>query len=107
RARLRLAAENENKLRVVRKIITLHKNQPTLIIGQYIDQLHHIATTLSIPILTGETSERERMLMFEQFNQGNITVLVVSKIANLAVDLPDATVAIQVSGSFGSRQEEA
>lgn len=107
RARLRLAAENENKLRVVKKVLALHKNKPTLIIGQYIEQLRNIASTLSIPILTGDTGERERMHLFEQFNRGNIKVLVVSKIANLAVDLPDAAVAIQVSGSFGSRQEEA
>lgn len=107
RARLRLAAENKNKLSVVNKILDLHKNQPTLIIGQYIDQLRIIASALNTPLLTGETSHQERFELFEQFNNGSVTVLVVSKIANLAVDLPDATVAIQVSGSFGSRQEEA
>jgi len=107
RARLRLASENEEKLAVVKKILALHMNKPTLIIGQYIEQLQKIAVALKVPLLTGETSQQERALLFEQFNRGAVRILVVSKIANLAVDLPDAAVAIQVSGSFGSRQEEA
>lgn len=107
RQRLRIAAENSSKLKVVASIMKQHAGLPTLIIGQYIDQLHRIADYFHLPLLTGSTSYEEREQIFGAFRSGSIKTLVVSRIANLAVDLPDACVAIQVSGSFGSRQEEA
>jgi DNA excision repair protein ERCC-3 len=107
RGRLRIAAENRNKLPVVRELLELHGGKPTLIIGQYLEQLNVIAEELNAPLLTGEVPQEERSVLYERFKRGEVTVLVVSKVANLAVDLPDAAVAIQVSGSFGSRQEEA
>ena len=76
-------------------------------IGQYLDQLQQLADVLQAPLLTGKTSQEERERQYQQFKNGEVSVLVVSKIANFAVNLPDATVAIQVSGSYGSRQEEA
>ncbi|MDQ6420849.1 helicase-associated domain-containing protein [Paenibacillus sp. LHD-117] len=105
--KLRIAAENRNKLPVVRELLGRHEGKPTLIIGQYLNQLHQVAQELDAPLLTGEVSQEERSVLYDRFKQGDIQVLVVSKIANLAVDLPDAAVAIQLSGSFGSRQEEA
>lgn len=107
RQRLRIAAENSSKTKVVSAIMQQHAGLPTLIIGQYIEQLRQLATTLKLPLLTGSTSYEQREAIFKQFRNGEIKALVVSRIANLAVDLPDACVAIQVSGSFGSRQEEA
>lgn len=107
RTRLRIAAENSNKLHVIRALLKLHNDKPTLIIGQYISQLEHISEELNIPMLSGSTKGDKREEMFGKFRKGTYPVLIVSKIANLAVDLPDACVAIQVSGSFGSRQEEA
>ncbi len=76
-------------------------------IGQYLDQLDEIATALDAPTITGATPVKERQRLFEAFRQGEVGLLVVSKVANFSVDLPTAEVAIQVSGSFGSRQEEA
>ena len=84
-----------------------HAGDPTLIIGQYLDQLHAISDALDIPLITGETHVDERERLFELFRTGQITRLVVSKVANFSVDLPEASVAIQISGSYGSRQEEA
>lgn len=107
RGKLRIASENRNKLPVVRELLGLHQGKPTLIIGQYLDQLHQIAKELQAPLLTGEVPQEERAVLYDRFKRGDVRVLVVSKVANLAVDLPDAAVAIQVSGSFGSRQEEA
>ncbi|MHA6484610.1 DNA repair helicase XPB [Paenibacillus sp. strain BS8-2] len=107
RGRLRIAAENRNKLPVVRDLLGQHEGKPTLIIGQYLEQLNEIAEDLNAPILTGEVPQEERKVLYDRFKSGDVSVLVVSKVANLAVDLPDAAVAIQVSGSFGSRQEEA
>ncbi|GBG06319.1 helicase [Paenibacillus agaridevorans] len=107
RGKLRIAAENKNKLPVVRKLLGRHDGKPTLIIGQYLEQLYAIAKELDAPLLTGEVPQEERAILYDSFRNGEIGVLVVSKVANLAVDLPDAAVAIQVSGSFGSRQEEA
>jgi DNA excision repair protein ERCC-3 len=78
-----------------------------LVIGQYIEQLQSIARRLEAPLLTGRTPTNERERLYSAFKQGEIPLLVVSKIANFAVDLPDANIAIQVSGTFGSRQEEA
>ncbi len=103
----RLAACSPRKLEVVQKIVASHPDQPTLVIGQYIDQLDELAATLGAPVIKGETSVKERQRLFEAFRSGEITLLVVSKVANFSIDLPSAEVAIQVSGSFGSRQEEA
>lgn len=105
--RLRIAAENPNKLHIIKQLLDLHRGRQTLIIGQYISQLKWIAAKLGVAIIHGSMSHQEREQLYNQFRKGTISVLVVSKIANLAVDLPDASVAIQVSGSFGSRQEEA
>ncbi|MDQ0112971.1 DNA repair helicase XPB [Paenibacillus harenae] len=107
RSRLRLASENPGKLDIVKKLLGEHAGKPTLIIGQYLKQLHDVSRSLNAPLLTGEVPHEERQKLYEQFKTGEIHVLVVSKVANFAVDLPDAAVAIQLSGSFGSRQEEA
>lgn len=107
RAKLRIAAENPNKLPVVIQLLQKHKGKPALVIGQYLKQLKGIARELNAPLLTGETAHVERLRLYDAFRSGVHPVLVVSKVANLAVDLPDAAVAVQVSGSFGSRQEEA
>ncbi|MBE7325000.1 DEAD/DEAH box helicase [Nocardioides sp. Y6] len=103
----RLAACTPRKLEVVRRLVELHSDQPTLVIGQYIDQLDEIAEMLDAPVIKGETSVKERQRLFDAFRSGEISLLVVSKVANFSIDLPSAEVAIQVSGSFGSRQEEA
>lgn len=91
----------------MRKILRLHKDKQILLIGMYIDQLKSIAVDLNIPVITGATSQRRRDELYGRFKDGHITILAVSKVANFAVDLPDAAVAIQISGTFGSRQEEA
>ena len=105
--RYRIAATSPVKIAVVKKLLERHKGEPTLIIGQYLDQIHTISAALGIEQITGETPIEERERLFEQFRQGQITALVVSKVANFSVDLPEASVAIQISGSYGSRQEEA
>lgn len=107
RSKLRLAAENPGKIPIVKQLLLEHAGKPTLIIGQYLNQLHEMAETLKAPLLTGEVSQQERQQLYDRFKAGFISVLIVSKVANFAVDLPDAAVAIQLSGSFGSRQEEA
>lgn len=107
RSKLRIAAENTNKLPVVRELLRKHRDKPTLVIGQYLKQLRQVAEELGAPLLTGETPQEERLRLYDDFRAGQHRVLVVSKVANLAIDLPDAAVAIQLSGSFGSRQEEA
>lgn len=103
----KIASINPSKLEVIKQLLKKHEHQPTLIIGQYLDQLVHVAQNLNLPMITGKTPQKEREALYEQFRQGDISVLVVSKVANFAVDLPDAEVAIQISGAFGSRQEEA
>ncbi|MDN5743843.1 MAG: DEAD/DEAH box helicase [Nocardioidaceae bacterium] len=105
--RYRLAACAPEKLRVVNDLVARHAHQPTLVIGQYLDQIEEIAELLDAPMITGATSVKERQRLFEAFRSGEIGLLVVSKVANFSIDLPSAEVAIQVSGSFGSRQEEA
>src|SRR4051795_2553718 len=105
--RYRLASCTHHKIDVVRRLIDQHAGQPTLVIGQYLDQLDEIATALDAPTITGATAVRERQRLFDAFRAGEVGLLVVSKVANFSVDLPTAEVAIQVSGSFGSRQEEA
>lgn len=107
RAQIRIAAENPGKTPVVEQLLKEHRGKPTLIIGQYLSQLRELAVTLGAPVLTGEVPHAERQQLYEKFKAGHISVLIVSKVANFAVDLPDAAVAIQLSGSFGSRQEEA
>jgi len=107
RARVRIAAENPAKLRVVRELIARHGGRRVLIIGQYLRQLKKMAAAWGAPLITGETEHEERERLYARFRDGEVPVLIVSKVANLAVDLPDAAVAVQVSGSYGSRQEEA
>lgn len=107
RQQYRIAAENPVKLEAVRSLMQQHSGLPTLIIGQYLDQLRILAQELGVPLITGSMSQTERVRWFDAFRKGTIQTLLVSKVANFAVDLPDAAVAIEVSGSFGSRQEEA
>lgn len=103
----RLAACAPEKTRLVGKIVADHPVEPTLVIGQYLDQLEEIGNHLDAPVITGATPVKERQRVFDAFRAGEVLVLVVSKVANFSIDLPEASVAIQVSGSFGSRQEEA
>ncbi len=105
--RYRLAATTPAKHGIVESLVAAHPDEQILVIGQYLDQLDEIAEHLDAPTITGETSATERQRLFEAFRQGEVRILVVSKVANFSVDLPEASVAVQVSGSFGSRQEEA
>lgn len=105
--RYRLASTAASKTRVVEDLVRAHAGQPRLVIGQYVDQLDEIAAHLGADIITGDTTTRERERLYNAFRHGEIDLLVVSKVANFSVDLPTAEVAIQVSGQFGSRQEEA
>ncbi|MFD2756986.1 DNA repair helicase XPB [Gulosibacter faecalis] len=105
--RYRIAASAEVKHDVARRLVAKHAGERILIIGQYLDQLDAIATELGAPKVTGQTPVAEREELFEAFRTGDEPILVVSKVANFSVDLPDASVAIQISGSYGSRQEEA
>lgn len=107
REKFRIASENPEKLALVRALCQYHKDDQVLIIGQYLSQLEAIAAMLKAPIITGRTPNAQREALYGAFKQGRVKCLVVSKVANFAVDLPDASVAIQVSGTFGSRQEEA
>lgn len=105
--RFRLAATTPTKARIVSEILALHPDDPALIIGTYVEQIEHLSEHLQVPIITGETPVSERERLYAEFRTGSISRLVVSKVANFSLDLPEASVAIQVSGSFGSRQEEA
>ncbi|WP_437582419.1 DNA repair helicase XPB [Paramicrobacterium sp. CJ85] len=105
--RYRIAATTPAKISIVKRLIDRHKDERILVIGQYLDQLNELSDVLGAPKLTGETPNDERERLYQAFRDGTEPVLVVSKVANFSVDLPEATVAIQVSGSFGSRQEEA
>ncbi len=107
RQRFRIASENSMKLMVVDELLKGHPHDPVLVIGQYLEQLRILGERLKAPVLTGQTPEKERERLFGEFRSGHLKVLIVSKVANFAIDLPDASVAIQVSGTFGSRQEEA
>ncbi len=107
RARFRIAAENPRKLELVKELIANHAQDSILVIGQYISQLEEIARSLGLTLITGKTAHADRRRLYDDFKAGRIKRLVVSKVANFAVDLPDANVMIQVSGAFGSRQEEA
>jgi DNA excision repair protein ERCC-3 len=105
--RYRLAATTDTKNRVVENLVERHRGDQTLVIGQYIDQLDELGEHIGAPVIKGETPVKERERLFEAFRNGEEHCLVVSKVANFSVDLPEAAVAIQVSGTFGSRQEEA
>lgn len=105
--RYRLAACSPVKLGLVQAIAAHHEDERVLVIGQYLDQLEELGNALDAPVITGKTSVRERERLFEAFRTGDLRLLVVSKVANFSIDLPEASVAIQVSGAFGSRQEEA
>lgn len=107
RRKYRLSACNPAKLRIVSRLVKTHDEDRVLIIGQYLDQLHDISRLIDAPMITGETPQSERDVLYAGFRDGSVKRLVVSRVANFAVDLPDANVAIQVSGTFGSRQEEA
>ena len=107
RSKYKIAATNPRKLTVLQDLLEEHKGDRVLIIGQYLDQLAQISELTGAPMITGQTPQPERDRLYEAFRSGEEEVLVVSKVANFAVDLPDANVAIQVSGTFGSRQEEA
>ncbi|AKV58849.1 DNA repair helicase XPB [Corynebacterium riegelii] len=107
RERYRLAACSRGKLGVVEKLLALHAGKQTLIIGAYVDQLEEIAQHIGAQLIDGTTSTKKRETAFQAFRDGEISTLVVSKVANFSIDLPEAAVAIQVSGTFGSRQEEA
>jgi DNA excision repair protein ERCC-3 len=105
--KFRLAAVNPAKLEVLDTLLKRHKADNVLVIGTYLDQLHEIARRYKAPLITGETPGPQRDQLFGKFRKGEIKLLIVSKVANFSIDLPDANVAVQVSGSFGSRQEEA
>ncbi|MEK6442957.1 DNA repair helicase XPB [Pseudonocardia sp. T1-2H] len=105
--RYRMASTARTKLPVVQAILDRHKGEPTLVIGAYLDQLDDLGEALDCPVIQGSTKNRERESLFEAFRMGEIDRLVVSKVANFSIDLPEASIAVQVSGTFGSRQEEA
>lgn len=107
RTQFRLASENPAKEPVIHDVLTRHAGEPTLIIGQYLDQLELFAKRFEAPLITGKTPNKERERLYRSFREGQTPVLLISKVGNFAVDLPDASVAIQISGTFGSRQEEA
>ncbi len=107
RGKFRIASENPSKFNVIDRILEKHTNDNILIIGQYISQLNMLKDRYHFPIITGKTPNKTREIIYNDFKNGKIKKLIVSKVANFAVDLPDANVAIQISGTFGSRQEEA
>ena len=107
REKFRIAAENPVKQALVQRLLEHHPGAPTLIIGQYLDQLKSLAQAVGASLITGKTVQRERDRLYEAFRGGQLRVLVLSKVGNFALDLPDAEVLVQVSGAFGSRQEEA
>lgn len=107
REKHRIAAENPAKRRVLAELLRQHAGQPTLIIGQYLDQLELLGQDTEAPVITGKTPQAERERLFQAFREGRLQTLILSKVGNFALDLPDAEVLVQVSGAFGSRQEEA
>ena len=107
RQKFRLASDNPAKLRVLDDLVKRHAEDNILVIGTYVEQLEKIAKRLRAPLITGKTPHNERDVLFDDFRTGRINLLVVSKVANFSIDLPDANIAIQISGTFGSRQEEA
>jgi DNA excision repair protein ERCC-3 len=107
RGRIRISAENHAKLDVPEALLEFHQGDRVLVIGQYLRQLYRVSRITGAPIITSKTPNPEREVLYQAFRRGDLPVLVVSKVANFAIDLPDANVAIQISGTFGSRQEEA
>lgn len=107
KTRFRIASENPLKLDVIENLMDRHRDDNVLVIGQYLDQLGEVAERFGAPIITGKTPNDERRQLYDAFKNERIKCLIVSKVANFAIDLPDANVAIQISGAFGSRQEEA
>ncbi|MCP3915658.1 MAG: DEAD/DEAH box helicase [bacterium] len=107
RAKFRIASENPAKIPALERLVERHPEGRILIIGQYLDQLNHLARHFRAPLITGKTPNPERQKLYDAFRTGELRLLIVSKVGNFAIDLPDANVAIQVSGTFGSRQEEA
>ncbi len=105
--RYKLAATADTKTKVIKSLVDRHPGEPTLVIGAYLDQLEMIGDELDAPVIQGATRNKEREELFDAFRRGEIRTLVVSKVANFSIDLPEASVAIQISGTFGSRQEEA
>lgn len=105
--RYKLCSTARTKLPVVESILARHRDAPSLVIGAYLDQLDELGAHLNAPVIQGSTRTKEREALFDAFRNGEIPVLVVSKVANFSIDLPEASVAVQVSGTFGSRQEEA
>jgi len=105
--RYRYCATTRTKRNVVETLVKKHEGEQILVIGQYITQLDELSEVLGVPVIKGDTPVKEREKLFNMFRSGELTTLVVSKVANFSIDLPDATIAIQVSGAFGSRQEEA
>ncbi|MEN9308684.1 MAG: hypothetical protein RL173_2616 [Fibrobacterota bacterium] len=107
RDRVRIASENPAKKAVVEELIERHRGESVLVIGQYITQLEQLAADLDLPLITGQTPQRDRERLYKSFRDGVIPALIVSKVGNFAIDLPEASVMVQISGTFGSRQEEA
>ena len=107
REKHRISGENPVKAKTAAALVQRHQGEQILVIGQYLNQLGEIAALLDAPLITGKTPALHREKIYADFRSGKVKVIVVSKVANFAIDLPDASVAIQVSGSFGSRQEEA
>ena len=107
RQKYRISADNTVKLDILDRLLHYHKGDRVLVIGMYLEQLEKIAKRYDFPLITGKTKVPEREELYEKFRTGEISTLVVSKVANFSIDLPDANVAIQISGTFGSRQEEA
>ncbi len=105
--RYKLCSTAHTKIAVVKSILDKHQDAPTLVIGAYLDQLNELGAALNAPVIQGSTKNKEREVLFDAFRKGEIQTLVVSKVANFSIDLPEASVAVQVSGTFGSRQEEA
>ncbi len=107
REKYRMASENPMKEYIVKQLVENHPDDHILVIGQYVSQLESLSKLLDAPLITGKTPNKEREKIYDAFRKGENRVIVVSKVANFAIDLPDASMAVQVSGSFGSRQEEA
>jgi DNA excision repair protein ERCC-3 len=105
--RYRMAASTGQKLKIVQALAKKHHDEQVMVIGQYLDQLHDAGELIQAPVITGEMPIKERQKLFAAFRSGELRTLVVSKVANFSVDLPEVAIAIQISGSFGSRQEEA
>jgi DNA excision repair protein ERCC-3 len=103
----RISAENPVKLAAARHLVEAHANDRVLVVGQFLRQVEEAAALLGAPLITGQTPDSERERLYTAFRTGEVRVLVASKVANFSIDLPDANVLIQLSGAFGSRQEEA